>query len=318
EMMEGEVPPPGVFLDAPAVLERQLTAFCFDQWVAYAGKQGLEVELPSQLREVFSRLGAEDGEGSGAEHFPANLAAFIAAQRQGLLREFGEMFTAVIGAETRAHLERFLSGSEGEAGVDWRISEALGREKKQRDSLSHQARALQKQIKQLEQREAKPLDWEEQLEDLEAEKDALLALVKGINGRRTLEFLTEQGLLPNYAFPEAAVRLDSVIWRKRSKPTAGGSRYETWHYEYVRAPASAITELAPNAEFYAGGRKVRIDQVDIAATEIETWRFCDTCNHSQRVDTGEDPPQCPVCGSSTWCDDAQRMRLLPLRQVFAY
>jgi len=33
-MLAGVVEPPGVFLDAAAVLERQLTAFCFDRWVA--------------------------------------------------------------------------------------------------------------------------------------------------------------------------------------------------------------------------------------------------------------------------------------------
>jgi DEAD/DEAH box helicase domain-containing protein len=310
EMMDGEVPPPGVFLDAAAVLQRQLTAFCFDQWVVEAGAQA---ELPSCLRDVFG--GASEG---NPERFPANLVAFIETHRPRLLREFEEMFAGVIGEPTRAHLERFLgAGAEDEAGVEWTISNILETEKKQRDSLANKARALQKQIKQLEQREAKPLDWEKQLEQFEAEKDALLALVKAINGRRTLEFLTEQGLLPNYAFPESAVRLNSVIWRKRQKPAKDGSKFETWHYEYVRAPASAISELAPNAEFYAGGRRVRIDQVDVSVSEIETWRFCDMCDHAQRIDAGDETATCPACGSGNWGDDGQKLRMLPLRQVFA-
>ena len=33
-MLAGEVRPPGVFLQATAVLERQLIAFCFDRWAA--------------------------------------------------------------------------------------------------------------------------------------------------------------------------------------------------------------------------------------------------------------------------------------------
>lgn len=309
EMMDGEVPPPGVFLDAAAVLERQLVAFCFDQWVVDAGDAAT---LPPSLRDVFAHFGKE-----GVEHFPANLVAFIQAHRPRLLREFEEMFTDVIGSQTRAHLARFLGpGADDEAGVEWTISNILATEKKQRDSLSNKARAVQKQIKQGQAREAKPLDWDAQLEQLESEKDAMLALVKGINGRRTLEFLTEQGLLPNYAFPESAVRLNSVIWRKRRQPTKDGSKYETWTYEYVRAPASAISELAPNAEFYAGGRKVRIDQVDITVSEIETWRFCDDCDHAARIDAGDDDEHCTRCGSD-WSDDGQKMRLLPLRQVFA-
>ncbi|WP_336291991.1 helicase-related protein, partial [Aeromonas dhakensis] len=33
EMMQGQVQPPGVFLNAVAILERQLAAFCLDSWV---------------------------------------------------------------------------------------------------------------------------------------------------------------------------------------------------------------------------------------------------------------------------------------------
>ena len=34
EMLGRRIDPPGIFLNAPAVLERQLTAFCLDCWVA--------------------------------------------------------------------------------------------------------------------------------------------------------------------------------------------------------------------------------------------------------------------------------------------
>lgn len=33
-MLAGTVPTPGVFLQAMAVLERQLIAYCFDRWVS--------------------------------------------------------------------------------------------------------------------------------------------------------------------------------------------------------------------------------------------------------------------------------------------
>ena len=51
EMFAGEVQPPGVFLNAPAVLERQLAAFCFDKWVAAHGAAAV---LPPTVRSVFS------------------------------------------------------------------------------------------------------------------------------------------------------------------------------------------------------------------------------------------------------------------------
>src|SRR5690606_34550167 len=211
------------------------------------------------------------------------------ANEPRLLREFRAMFAGAIGPDTEAQLEACLVGTEdGRASLRWSLLDRLRRELQQRDSLSAKARTVQALIKQLRESEAKPLDWKEQLEKLEAEKDALQALVKGINGRMTLEFLTDEGLLPNYAFPESAVRLSSVIWRKKKKVPKEGSKFDTWTFEYARAPASAISELAPNADFYAGGRKVRIDQVDVSVSEVETWRFCDACNHSQRIDTGDE------------------------------
>lgn len=310
EMMEGEVAPPGVFLDAAAVLERQLTAFCFDRWVLARGDQAV---LPPMLKDVFSHLA--DG---GAGHFPFNLFAFIGENEPTILREFREMFAGAIGAESEAHLRRFLVGTdEGKAGLRWNILETFHREQQQRDSLSSKARAIREQIKKLKDDPARPLDWKELLDKLDAEKDALLALAKGINLRFTLEFLTDEGLLPNYAFPESAVRLSSVIWRKKKKVPSEGSKFDTWTYEYSRAPASAISELAPHADFYAGGRRVRIDQVDVSVSEVETWRFCDACNHAQRVDTGDEATSCPSCQGTTWRDDGQRVQMLRLRQVFA-
>jgi DEAD/DEAH box helicase domain-containing protein len=52
-MIAGRVESPGVFLDASAVLERQLTAFCFDRWV----ESGIpETALPRRLGQVISNL----------------------------------------------------------------------------------------------------------------------------------------------------------------------------------------------------------------------------------------------------------------------
>ena len=310
EMMEGDVSPPGIFLDAPAVLERQLTAFCFDRWIA---KVGDAADLPPLLRMVLSHLDDTD-----SSRFPFSLLAFVEQSQPTILREFGEMFEGAISGETKDHLHRFMVGTdEGKAGLRWNILEALTRERKQRESLSVKARALRDEIKRLQASEAKAADHDEQIEKLEAEKAALQALVRAINARHTLEFLTGEGLLPNYAFPESAVSLKSVIWRKKKAATAKGSNYETWTYEYKRSPASALSELAPNADFYAGGRRVAIDQVDVAVSEVEDWRFCDECNHAQPIGSGDETTACPACSSATWKDDGQKHRLLKLQQVFA-
>src|SRR5690606_26954730 len=129
----------------------------------------------------------------------------------------------------------------------------------------------------------------------EREQNGYQKLARIIESTLTLEFLTNEGLLPNYAFPEAPVRLRSIIWRRKAKSGEEGTGYETKTYEYTRPPVAALGELAPAAQFYAGGRRVAIDQVDVEAAEIETWRFCDACSHCVRVDHEDPSADCPSC-----------------------
>ena len=52
-MLAGRIEPPGVFLNAPAVLERQLTAFCLDGW---AGTGLPEDAVPRTIRHVLDNV----------------------------------------------------------------------------------------------------------------------------------------------------------------------------------------------------------------------------------------------------------------------
>ncbi|MCV5579390.1 helicase, partial [Escherichia coli] len=65
EMMQGQVQAPGVFLNATAILERQLAAFCMDNWV----KTGVsESAICKNVKQMLDEL--EFGRKSG---FPYNL-----------------------------------------------------------------------------------------------------------------------------------------------------------------------------------------------------------------------------------------------------
>jgi len=133
-----------------------------------------------------------------------------------------------------------------------------------------------------------------------------------------LQFLTDHGLLPNYAFPESPIRLRSVIWRRKQHVTQKDkSAYETRTYEYARPAMAAISELAPENRFFAGGRHVTIDQVDVATASLETWRFCDQCAYSSNIDRQDLVKDCPSCGSPVWGEASQMGQLLKLEQVFA-
>jgi len=212
-MMAGEVRPPGLYLDASAVLERQLTAWCFDRWAEQCES---DHALPRKLREVYPRLDEEDG-----TRFPHDLRIFIVEHRTALLDGFKKHFASALRPESIAQLQIFLDGNdETKTGLVRKIFMLLHQEKGQSEEYGRQIRRLKDRI---QQEKAQPQDEARQLqiEELEREHSALSGLRRQVDERDTLNFFTDEGLLPNYAFPEAAVRLRSVIWRKKSKDADG-------------------------------------------------------------------------------------------------
>lgn len=307
EMMAGEIRPPGLYLDASAVLERQLTAWCFDRW---SEQNDNDQALPRTLREVYPRLEDDDT----SQRFPHDLRDFINTHRTALFEGFKAQFGASLQPESLAQLRVFLEGDDqAKAGLVWRIYVKLHEQREQSEDYRRQLRRLGDRIKQ---EEALPQDdARKQLSDeLRRELAALASLRRQFDERDTLEFFSDEGLLPNYAFPEAAVRLRSVIWRKKEKD---GDGYETFTYKYDRPGEAALSELAPDATFYAGGRRVTIDRIDLQGSNVEPWRFCDLCDHAAQEGTGEVGNACPMCGSSVWADSGRVLPLVRLRQVFA-
>lgn len=311
EMIAGQVRPPGVFLNASAVLERQLAAYTLDQWnVEGAAKDA----IARKLRDVFSHLDDEK-----PEHFPQNWLSFVRGREDSLLTGFFALFGDRLSEATREHLRSFLVGDQkNEGSLGWKVLDGLRSERKQCESLRSNARRLQKLIAEMKKAEAKDKDHEELLDARKREKDALLNLVRSIEKKQTLEFLTNEGLLPNYAFPESPVRLRSVVWKKKQhRSEKDKSAYETRTYEYARPAMAALGELAPENKFFAGGRRVTIDQVDVATSSLESWRFCDQCSHCVQVDVEDPNKDCPSCKSPSWGEESQKRQLLRLSQVFA-
>ncbi len=93
-------------------------------------------------------------------------------------------------------------------------------------------------------------------------------------------------------------------------------QYESFTLEYERSGSSAISELAPSNSFYASGRKVTVDQIDMNVSDIESWRFCDQCSYNEHESTVVES-QCPKCGSHMWSDSGQVRELIRMKQVMA-
>jgi DEAD/DEAH box helicase domain-containing protein len=310
EMLAGSITPPDVFLGASAVLERQLAAYCFDRWVESGLPSGA---VPPKLGQVLSGM-----EPKNLSKFPWNLIRFLQRNRQELLEGFALLFENELSGDSLDHLRKFITGDENmEGSLAWRILNGLISCLAERNSFKGSVRNLNSRIKKKKEEVARGQHWQEELDELLREKKAYQNLVRGMDDKITFNFFTDEGLLPNYAFPEAGVQLRSIIFRKSEKHENEKGQWETWTYEYERASSIAIRELVPECNFYAGGRKVVIDQVDMKLSDLEDWRFCDACSHMELASSGDTKTVCPVCGSTLWMDAGQKRQMIRLRQVYA-
>lgn len=312
EMIQGRVEPPGCYLNASAVLERQYLAYLLDRWVE--SSKG-EAPLPQKMLKVLQEVESKEPR---RDRFPNDLIAYHEKNRASLKEGFLAIFGEELATHTVERLSRFIDGTPESGDVGLLLRSRFEECVTERQAHKNRVRKLTEDIKKLEERLDKDKDHLERIEEFANEKRALQKIIYEIERKPLLNFLTDEGLLPNYAFPETGVALKSVIIR-RPKRGAEGKRYETSVFEYQRSAASAITELAPDNSFYADGRKVVIDQINMALSKAETWRFCPVCpamaNEAEKERFGA--AECPQCGAKLWSDDGQKRTLVRVKQVLA-
>lgn len=311
EMIAGSVTTPGVFLNAMAVLERQLIAYCFDRWVSTGVDENA---IPYRLKQVLDNIDNT----TGSNRFPSNFLSFVERDPLRLHSDFVRLFPNMT-EDGRQHLAAFIS-PQAEADNDstplgWRIVNRLRELKNIRQSHIKSINSLGKQIKNTEKL-PKDEARDALLEALHRERSALMDLVRVINAKHTFNFFTDEGLLPNYAFPEEGVTLQSVIVRKTGRED---KPYELMDFSFQRSAQSALSELAPENQFYVAEHKISIDRVDLNVSEPTAWRLCPNCHYSEAIATESDDNSstCPSCHSSAWANISQKQTLLKLRQVFA-
>ena len=308
EMIAGDVHTPGVFLKAIAVLERQMIAYCFDRWNA----TGVDAAaIPGQMRKVLDAV-----EHQHEEQFPHTLIGFIRRSREALLDGFFNLFPE-LDDEARQYLRSFMR-NESDGGLQYKLLERLQQLVQERQSWLKQVSALKSERERLKKQ---PEDeaTRELIDAVEHERSALISLLYGMNNQPVLNFFTDEGLLPNYAFPEAGVTLRSVILRRRSERERAGndSAFEKTPYAFQRSAQAALSELAPESRFYAVSHEMEIDQVDLDLCRAETWRFCARCHYHERVDVTDKHSACPRCFHPQWADSGQKHSVLQLRQVYS-
>ena len=302
EMIDGDIEPPGVFLGAVEVLLRQYVAYCFDRWIA----QGVSEEaVPSRLSTVLR--GLDDN-----NVFPHTWLSFVEGHEEELFAGFVDLFQEVDELDEE-RVDALRRAIDEEGGIGPQVLQRLGEIKTRRDDLHRRSRRLYREIRKMEDGPVKG-EKEKELKEMRREKKALQDIYKRIGETNTYNFFTDAGLLPNYAFPESGVTLRSILYRS---PDDG--EQEVWDEEFVRPARQALRDLAPGATFYANGRRVKVDQIDLSGDEVlERWRLCDRCAHMKNVaEIDGDQPACPRCGSPTWSDQGQERTLVQHEEVRA-
>ncbi|MDR2388054.1 MAG: DEAD/DEAH box helicase, partial [Deltaproteobacteria bacterium] len=331
EIMAAPIEPPKIFLKATAVLERQFVAFCLDNWVKAGANQE---DLPENLGHCLDHLNErpaniKPSNNRPANKFPDNFLNFIKTHIDKLLSTFLAMFPELSHDDDHLYkeIELLTKGSVKEIiPIIHKIQTVFDCCYGQRQSLKQKIAELDKKIDELMVNQKGQIDSYE-LDDLRSEKNALRRLLININSKDVLNFLMDEGLLPNYAFPESGVILNGIITKKEpsSDPSKTGSNFfptknqkpDKQIYQFNRPSSLALSELAPGNTFYAAGHKFMVDQLDPYSDLISAWRLCPNCSHAQLEEIGRNSSACPSCGSPMWADTGQKRFLIKVNTVYS-
>ncbi len=343
KMIAGEVDPPGVFLHATAVLERQLFALALTRWMTFYPA----AELPKTIGAILKSQAVKTGRWL-PESFPLGFLDYAKGSSETLLRDFALLFPAgfaagqagssLFSAGEKERLRVFLTGDgEGTPSLRDRLLgkiESLGRA---RENALKRKEAYQQALKN---RKKDPADEarENDIRELEENIRALSDLIADeYDKKQTLNVLTDEGLLPNYAFPEEGITIEGLVVSLRnrgakpeaepeekekpgadqkSQKTKKGGVYKRLTFQ--RAASSGLLEVAPENTFFTNDYVLHVDQVELADEGVRTWRFCPACQHSALEFSDEQSSACPRCGSAAWRDVSQRRQVLQLRSVYAW
>jgi DEAD/DEAH box helicase domain-containing protein len=233
EMMAGEVEPPKIFLKATAVLERQFIAFSMDNWI----KDGVsEHVIPLNIG-----LCLKSYNNNSVGKFPLCFLDYVQANLDNLLVRFLKLFPELAEPERKALVSFARVDDLGEPPLRLKFRDALKGVEKQKKGLEDSLQGLGAQLKILKD---KPWDksFKREIDQLEMERNSLGAIKRHLLSRNVFNFLSDEGLLPNYAFPESGVALRAYLHRYEIKRFPRGSKHRP-------RPDAASTDSGSQADF---------------------------------------------------------------------
>ncbi len=286
DMMEGDIQTPGCFLEAKDILFRHFFAYCLDNWALADPKS-------NSIPGIILLLQLHSADLSANDFFANRIISFIKANEKTLLDRFVDFYAPDLGD---SGVLKDLKGYLDEEVFYLRIKRVFEKLKSEFQDIHNKRKEIDRIIKDrnLQKTDAERID-------LEADKKALWGLKRLIDKRRLLEHLTNEGLLPNYAFPETGVTLNARVRSEKAK--ASDSMPSDQQFEIVRSSSSALKELAPDNYFYSQGNRFAISGLNTYDWKdsgvLLKMRFCSNCDHLASSATSTEQT-CPKCNDSSW------------------
>lgn len=303
DMMEGTIRTPACYLEAKDILKRHFMAYCFDSWATADPEQ-------NRIPYIIKQLRIKSLEPGNSQFILTQVRNYIQSNKNQLYEAFLNQYKSHLNQDSYALRElhdQLITGyfEDQLIQVHKTLREELRYYEIRREALSDQLRKL-------------PHTGNE-TQALRSELKALSGAIKNIYSRNTIEYLTNIGILPNYAFPETGVSIHPQLRRK--KENDGVIEYKNEELpEIVRPSSQAITELAPANIFYSQGHKVEAQGLEVLSQdEFEEYRFCSNCdNMILEVNVPDEQHHCPKCGHASWGSINNRKTLVKMRSVLSY
>jgi len=300
QMIAGDVTAPGVFLRAPGVLQRQMAAFSMDRWIMHSK----HANVPTKLRIV---LGALDRDANDV--FPWNWLTYVETHADQLAMDFYGMFQDQDNQEILERANHFYSADDSQyPQLRATVLEELFVKHEMRKDLKNRINRIERLIADLKEA-PKDENFENDLRQLQSYRRGLKGMRWKIGDSDVFNYLSDAGILPNYSFPQSSVTLNSTILSGRDR-----EQKKNLSESFDRPGYAAIREFAPGNYFYANGKKVRIDGIQVSKDHLKVWRFCPDCSWHE-LESDQTSDRCPACGSDDWNEIGQTLQMVRLSEV---
>jgi len=305
EMMDGDINTPGCFLNAKDILYRHFTAFCIDSWT----KQDPEKH---HIPGFIKNLNLYGIKLTSLDFFVNQLLDFVFDYQKELFERFIKIYDGRVDSKIFEEIKTSVrQGSFQQRMV--RVFEELKQE-------LHFIRNKEQDIDNYIKENNLGKDDQERIE-LVSEQKSLRSFRKSIENKLTLEYLTNEGILPNYAFPETGVTLKAQVYG--FKPEGGEREPIRKEYEIVRSSTAALSEFAPDNAFYSQGNKLNISGLNTfdwsgERSTLTKMRFCSNCDFIEEdvlSKTRDRSKGCPKCEHDSFFSESNVHDFAQLKSV---